>query len=257
MKVKIRKSNINMYYNDLYIENEVRNIIKTLEMFDKLTTDDAIPFNQYIDAIDKIFNIQMTYTDLIKISSVILGNNSKISIFETDLIGDVIKRVEINNTFKYLEEEHKLSVIVAFSDDNNINYNCVFCHEEIVKFVKSKKIILLDYVLNEEDDSYTFDEYQFSELYPLSVIVYNNFINLKIISSDYIEAIYIYLKSYFTKEKIKEYYDEYINDLRLKLNVLENHIKCVKDRYSLSLRNLNDIIGSCNKIKEKRISKDF
>ena len=55
MKIKLKTTNIDSYYGQIYMENALININRTILLFDKLLNDDNIPFEEYIDIISKLW----------------------------------------------------------------------------------------------------------------------------------------------------------------------------------------------------------
>ena len=127
MKIKIYLSNIDIYNNEFYIDNALININNTIEAFNKLIEDNNIKVNEYIDTLCKIYNIKITNQDLLRISSIILEENSKCTILDTDIVTEITKRIENKNCFEYIKEKHNLNILVAFTDNN------IITNKDIVK----------------------------------------------------------------------------------------------------------------------------
>lgn len=251
MKAKFYLSGINNYYNDIYIENALVNINETTSLFSKLICDKELGFNEYIDIINRIYSVQINDNDLFKISDFILGGKVINAILATDVMGFITTKIEINNNFEYVTKENKLYVKVAFSHFDDIDLEHEYSILEIKKLIRDKKIVLLDFVT--DDDCC---EYEDGDLYSLSNVTSNNFTNLKYINEEYIPAIMSFLKGYFTKDRLEEDFANYIKDVEAKLDIVESYIMNVCSGYSFKLEKYNNIISECKKIRKRKISKD-
>ena len=98
MKTKIYQSDVNNYYNEVYIENSLININNTIDNFNKLINNDNMTFDEYIDTLNKIYNIKLSNNDLLQISSYILRNTAKCIILNTDIVQDITRRIENKTT---------------------------------------------------------------------------------------------------------------------------------------------------------------
>lgn len=253
MKTKFYLSDINSYFNEAYIENGLANISNTIDLFNELIKNNDMPFNEYIDIINKIYDVKITDNDLFRICSIILGGTSNFVILNTDIICDITKRVEMDNSFKYFEEKHNLYLKVAFTDNTVLNFNHKYGISEITKMIEDRKIVLLEFVLEHEDDSYL--DIQYEGLSPIGDAIFSDFTNLKYIRKDYISSVMSFLKNYFTPSKLRYDLNNYINDVKTKFDMIENHIDNVCTNYSLKLKNLENITLECRKIRERKISK--
>lgn len=249
MKTRVYQSGIDSYFNEMYIENALLNIEDTINLFEKLINNDNISFADYIDTLSKLYNINITDNDLFKISSIILGGNTSEIILDTDITYDVTRRIENNNIFTYNDEIHKLYVKVAYIDSINTTHK--YTYNELIEMVNNKKIVVLNFILDEESDDYCDDEISVHGLLPLGSITSNNFANLKYIRNDYVPYIYSYLKSYFTVERIKRDFYTYLSITKDKLITTENHISDVLARYSSKVKRYEKINKSIGKIQRK------
>lgn len=254
MKVTIYQSNINTYLNEVYIENSLININETIESFNKLIKDRELSFTEYIEILNKIYNIQITDNDLLKISSIILKNNTKYTILNTDIIYNITKRTEINYNFKYYNESYKLYIKVAFTNDNDIDFKHKYNTDEISKLINEKKIILISFIPEEESNSYYDNYIEIEKLYPLNNITTDNFINIKKINKDYIPALYSFLKEQFTIDKLKKDLSIYLDTTNKKLEVVENYIKNIQESYNIKINKFNNITKECIKTRKRKIS---
>lgn len=175
---------------------------ESLILLNKLIINN-ISFKEYIDILNKLYKIEITDNDLIKIATIILGNTPKTIILNTNIFIDVTKQELVGNHFKYHTTYHKLKIKIAYTDNNIINPDHIYTYNEIIKLINDNKIILLEFLLDIEEDNLYYDDYEYRELYPLYNITYNNFINTKYINKKYIPFIKTYLNNYFTKEKLQ------------------------------------------------------
>lgn len=249
MKTRVYQSGIDSYFNEMYIENALLNIEDTINLFEKLINNDNISFADYIDTLSKLYNINITDNDLFKISSIILGGNTSEIILDTDITYDVTRRIENNNIFTYNDEIHKLYVKVAYIDSIDAHHK--YTYNELIEMVNNKKIVVLNFILDEESDDYCDDEISVHGLLPLGSIISNNFSYLKYIRNDYIPYIYAYLKSYFTTDKLRKDLSAYLNATKEKLTNTENHISDVLTRYSSMIEKYNEINRYIKKIQRK------
>lgn len=246
MITKLKQSNINIYYNELYIKNELLNITNTINLFNKLITDNNIPFNEYIDILNTLYKIEITNHDLIKISSLIFSNTSKTTILHTNEIYTITKQIEDDHNFHYIEENHNLNIHISFINDKDIDYNHTYTIEEINNLINNKKIILLDLVID-EDPKYN----NTNKLIPLSNITSNNFIKIKLVKEEYIPAVTKFLKNYFTKEKLKQELSTYITITKHKLNSLEETLNNIHKNYIVKENSYSEIKSICKEVKKK------
>ena len=175
MKIKIRENNINNYNDYKHIEKELIQINKNLDLFNKLITDKKINYNDYINIINKLYNIQLNDNDLIRISSLVLGEPSKVTILKSNMIYDAISQININNYFEYIEKQQKLYLKVAYTDNKIINFKHTYTPSEILKLIKNKKIVLLEFVLEEDNDLDFYEEYEFNGLCPIKSTTLDNY----------------------------------------------------------------------------------
>lgn len=176
---------------------------ESILLFNKLI-EDNISFKEYINILNRLYKVQITNNDLIKISSIILKDTPKVIILNTNILIDVTKQELISNYFKYYNHYHKLKIKIAYTNDNIINPNHIYTYNEIIKLINNNKIVLLEFILDIEEDNLYYDDYEYRELYPLNNITYNNFINTLYINTKYIPYIKTYLNKYFTKEKLSQ-----------------------------------------------------
>ena len=256
MKIKMRQSSINTYYGYVYMEKGLQHINDTIDLYCKLIKDDDIPFDEYIDIINKLYNIQITDNDLLRISSIILGDTSKSVILSTNIMYDVIKNTQVTNYFEYFEEECKLYLKVSFTDDNVIDFNHVYTSSEINKLINDRKIVLLQFVLNEEDDMDFYEVDEIKGLSPINNVTYENFLNIKDINEDYIPYFLTYFKSYFTIYRLKEDLNTYTNITKTKLEVLENYIIKKQGNKYTRVKKFNNILIESKKIRRRKVSFD-
>lgn len=186
------KSNLYPYINE-----------ESILLFNKLIINNH-SFNEHINILNKLYKVQITDNDLIKISSIILGNIPKTIILNTNIFIDVTKQALINNLFKYYNAYHKLKIKIAYTNDNIISPKHIYTYNEIIKLINKNKIVLLEFILDIEEDNLYYDDYEYRELYPLNNITYDNFINTQYIDKKYIPYIKTYLNNYFTKEKLSQ-----------------------------------------------------
>jgi len=255
MKINVRQSNIDSYQDYLYMEYAVANINKTIDLFCRLIKEDNISFYEYINIINRIYKVQITNNDLLRISSIILGGPSKSTILNTDMMYDIIKHIEVTNYFEYYQKEDNLYLKVAFTDDKDIDFNHRYSSGEINEMINNKKIVFLDFVLNEEDDMNFYEEDEINGLSPINNVTGDNFINLLDIREDYIPSVITYLKSYFTIDRLKSDLDNYIRITKVKLDTLENYIKKKQSSKFTRVNKYNSILREVNKIKKRKISK--
>ena len=249
MKTRVYQSGIDSYFNEMYIENALLNIEDTINLFEKLINNDNISFADYIDTLSKLYNINITDNDLFKISSIILGGNTSEIILDTDITYDVTRRIENNNIFTYNDEIHKLYVKVAYIDSINTTHK--YTYNELIEMVNNKKIVVLNFILDEESDDYCDDEISVHGLLPLGSITSNNFSYLKYIRNDYIPLIYSFLKDYFTTDKLKKDLSAYLNATKEKLTNTESYVSKAFTRYPLKLKRYNSIDKEIKKIRKK------
>lgn len=249
MKVKLHECYINTYFNEIYVENELSEINDTIYLFTFLINDEELSFDNYIASIKRLYNIQFTDNDLYRICSFILGGTAKKVILDTDMVCTATKRIEINNSFKYSEQDFPLYIKIAYTNDCNIDFNHRYSYDEIKFLIDNNKIVLLDTIITEEDDSYLYD-YEFNDIYPLCNIT-NNFSNLKYISDTYVPFVYKFLKNYFNKDRLKSDFTNYMISVKTQLNILENHINNVYNGYFLKINRLDNVIKTIKRIKEK------
>lgn len=176
---------------------------ESIALFNKLLVN-STSLKEYIDTLNKLYKIQITDYDIIKISSIILDNPPKIVILKTNIFVDVTKQELINNQFKYTYKYHKLNIKIAYTNNNIINPTHIYTYTEIINLINNNQIILLEFILNVEEDNLYYDDFEYRELYPLYNITYNNFTNTKYIAKKYIPYIKKYLNIYFTKEKLQK-----------------------------------------------------
>lgn len=176
---------------------------ESLILLNKLVINN-ISFKEYIDILNKLYKIEITDNDLLKISSIILEDIPKTIILNTNIFIDVTKQELIKNTFKYTNKYHRLKIKIAYTENNIINPKHIYTYNEIIKLINNNKIIILEFILDIEKDNLYYDDYEYRQLYPLNNITYDNFINTKYINTKYIPYIKIYLNKYFTKEKLQE-----------------------------------------------------
>ena len=213
-----------------------------------------MPFNEYIDDIKKIYNVEITSNDLLRISSFILNGHTKCTILNTNIIFVTTRKIEVNGKFEYPEKEHNLYLKIVYTDDNITDFDYRYNIDEINKLINEKKIILLEFVLENENDLSHDDEYE--GLSPLSIITKNDFTKIKYIRNDYIPGTFMFFKSYFNADRLKSDLTEYISDVKQKLVVLENYINNSRTGHTLKLKKFDDITCEISKIRERKISKD-
>jgi len=172
----------------------------------------------------------------------------------TDIIFVTTSQIEVNGMFEYTEKEHFLYLKVAYLDDNIIDFDHKYSINEVNRLINEKKIILLEFVL--EDDTNLSHDDEYEVLSPLSMVTKNNFTNFKYIREDYIPSIFLFLKSYFNTDRLRSDFADYLNDTKLKLVVLENYIKNSRTGHSLKLKKFDEITREISKMKERKISKD-
>lgn len=244
MKSKIYQNSIDSYFNEIYIENELATVTKTIELFNKLIEDDTIPFDEYIDIINFLYDVQITDNDLLKISSFILGGPAKSTILKTTITKEI-------TTYFDQPKSLEVEVKVAFTDEQEIDLNYKYSANELIEMIDRRKIILLDFVIEEE---LTYNkEITFYELYPLNNITSNNFINIKKIN---LPEIIIFLKKYFTVDKLKRDLTYYTTITEQKLEHIENYLNSLQAKYLEKSNKLAQITKQCKKIKERKMSKE-
>lgn len=249
MEAKVYQSDIDNYFNEAYIENALLNIEDTINLFDKLINNDNMPFTEYIDTLNKIYNINITDNDLFKISSIILGGIASEIILDTDIIYDGTKYIENNNVFTCSDEIHKFYVKVAYIDGIDTTHK--YTYNELMEMVNNKKIVILDFIFDGESKNYCDDKIIINELFPLCSITSNNFVNLKCVRNDYIPYIYSFLKDYFTVEKLKGDLYTYLNIIKEKLATTENYINDVLTIYSSKIKRYGEINKYIMKMQRK------
>ena len=79
-----------------------------VDIFEKLISNYDMPFNEYIDDIKKIYNVEITSNDLLRISSFILNGHTKCTILNTNIIFVTTRKIEVNGKFEYPENAHNL-----------------------------------------------------------------------------------------------------------------------------------------------------
>ena len=247
MKTKIYQSDVNNYYNEVYIENSLININNTIDNFNKLINNDNMTFDEYIDTLNKIYNIKLSNNDLLQISSYILRNTAKCIILNTDIVQDITRRIENKNNFEYIEEPHSIYIKIAFIDNYIINNNHKYSINEILELINNNKIVLLELILDEDSDELCNNEVDLNGIYPL-IDITNKFNNLKYIRNEYIPYIIIYLKEYFSVNKLKQDLNKYLIDTKEKLEYIESYLKNIQDTYYTKIKKYDSIINNCYKI---------
>jgi len=248
MKIKLKTTNIDSYYGQIYMENALININRTILLFDKLLNDDNIPFEEYIDIINRIYKVQITNNDLLRISSIILDDNCKCAIIKTNMMYDVISGLEVTNYFEYFEEEYNLNLKIAFTDDDIIQYDHFYTSSEINNMIKDKKIVLLEFVLDEENDYDFYEEYEYNGLSPINNIL-DLFTNIKDLNEEYVPSIQSYLKNFFTKDRIINDYKRYIHILNIKLDFLEKYISKINNYWFTKNNMFDNVLLECKRLK--------
>lgn len=246
MKTKLYQSDVNNYYNEVYIENSLLNITKTIDNFNKLINNNLM-FYDYIETLNSIYNINISNNDLLKISSYILGDTAKSIILNTNITRNITRRTENKNKFNYTEEPHYLYIKVSFKDDSIIDSNHKYSTNEIIELINNNKIVLLELLLDEDSDELCNNEVDLDGIYPL-IDITNNFNNLKYIRKEYIPYITIYLQEYFTINKLKQDLNKYLIDTKEKLEYIENYLKNIQDTYYTKIKKYDCIINNCHKI---------
>lgn len=248
MRANLYQSAINTYYNINHIKNELINIERKIDSFNMLIENNDIEFNEYIDIINKIYNIEITDNDLIKISSYILGNNAKVVILNTDILQNVVETIQIGNYFKYNNKPYKLSVKVAFNDAL-IDLNHIYSYEELSKIDNKGEIVILNFIVH---DSYCDDITYFKKLRKLE----NCFVNFKYVKEEYKPSIYAFLKEYFSPTKVKNDFNNYMNDIIFRLDCLDKYIFKISRNSCFINDELDNLLLSCKRIKQRKISKE-
>ena len=248
MKSRLYKSSINSFFSDTYIINQIINTNNTIDTFYKLIYDDDITFDEYVLNIKKIYDITITDNDLIRIASFIFGKNTKIAIINTDILCDVIDRIEIDNCFEYIAKKDNLYIKIAFND-NDILLDHIYTYTEILNLINTNKIILLELIPFNEN--YSDDIYEYNNLFPLKNITDGKLNEYKYINEIYLPYIYAYLKNFFSKDKLKSDLALYLKDLKIKLTILENFIRSSKIGYNNKLNTYEEINILIKKLKNK------
>lgn len=186
------KSNLYQYLNE-----------ESITLFNNLLIKNNT-FKEYIDILNKLYKIEITEYDLIKISSLILEDTPKVIILNTNILINVTKQKQIDNHFKYYDHYHKLNIKVAYTNDNILNPKHKYTYNEIINLINKNKIVLLEFIIDLKEDNLYYDDEEYRELFPLNNITYNNFTNAKYISKKYIPYIKTYLDNHFTKEKLSK-----------------------------------------------------
>lgn len=236
------------------MQNELMTADRTIDMFDRLIKDDNISFNEYIDIINRLYAVTITDSDIFGICSGILGDTAKVMIWDTDILYETTKRKEIDNHFEYYDARYNLYIKVAFTDELSDRQH-KYSYDEIIRLVNDKKIVILELIIN--DDDYPYEEVEdFKALTSLKRITGNGFITLKYVKQEYVSEIYTFLKKYFSKDKLKNDFHYYIDDLNTKLNSLQEYISYIKKGYITKNLELDNILLDCNKLRQRKISKD-
>lgn len=252
MKTKFYQNDINAYHNEIYIENELININKKIDLFKKLMDNNDLPFEEYIKDINRLYNIQISDNDLYRICFYIFGSTPSSIILNTNITYTVTRQIQNNNNFSYTNEDHSLYIKVAYVNNDLLDSKHIYSIEEISALSDNKDIVILEYILDEESDNYCNDEIVINNLSPLNSITSNNFNNIKYINGDYIDAIYNFLKDYFTTSKLKKDLSLYIETTKDKLITLENYINTIINNYSIKIKQYNKISKEICRIKEKK-----
>lgn len=186
------KSNLYQYTNE-----------ESITLFNKLLLKN-ITFKEYIEILNKLYKIEITEYDLIKISSLILEGSPKVIILNTNIFIDVTMQELINNYFKYSNKYHKINIKIAYTNDNIITPKHIYTYNEIISLINKNKIVLLEFIIDIKKDNLYYDDEEYRELYPLNNIINNNFTNTKYINQKHIPYIKTYLENHFTKKKLSK-----------------------------------------------------
>ena len=250
MKAKLRTKDPIVCFNEIYIKNELVNVISTIDSFKELISNKDIEFDEYINIINSIYDVELSNYDILKICNDIFKVPCKTTILNTNLQGVIINQIEKNNKFEYIEEQYPLDINIAFTNDIDIDVYHTYNISEITKLIKERKIILLDFIIN-GNSYYDYEEYN---LYPLNNITYEGLLSIERIDKDYIPSVRKTLNNYFTTDKLKQDLNEYITEVKDKLTYLDKYIDDTKTSYKQKLKEYDKVSSMSKRIQ--KINKD-